>query len=178
MRLFRTALILGKGGFGRELGEMLLDCGGYGDVVYLDDAAPDAAGALADYLDPALRERCRDAFVGLGDNALRLDWLQKLAAAGYRTPVFCHPAAEVCGSASIAPGTVILPFAFVGTNARIGCGCILNVGSIVDHDAVVEDGVHAAPRSTIKAGATAQRCTKVDSGEILRSPWEQNAAQQ
>jgi len=32
--------------------------------------------------------------------------------------------------------------------------------------------VHAAPRATIKAGATVERCMKVDSGEIIRSPWE------
>ena len=53
-----------------------------------------------------------------------------------------------------------------------GAGCIINAGAIVDHNAVLEDGVHAAPRATIKAGATVERCMKVDSGEIIRSPWE------
>ena len=146
MKLFHTALVLGKGGFGTQLGEMLAEAGGYSRILYLDDQAPDAVGKLADYLDPAIRERCTAAFVGLGNNELRLQWLQKLVAAGYQTPVFEHPAAEVCSSAAL--------------------------GAIVDHNAVLEDGVHAAPRATIKAGATVERCMKVDSGEIIRSPWE------
>ena len=99
MKLFHTALVLGKGGFGTQLGEMLAEAGGYSRILYLDDQAPDAAGKLADYLDPTIRERCTAAFVGLGNNELRLQWLQKLVAAGYQTPVFEHPAAEVCSSA-------------------------------------------------------------------------------
>ena len=137
-----------------------------------DDQAPDATGKLADYLDPTIRERCTAAFVGLGNNELRLQWLQKLVAAGYQTPVFEHPAAEVCSSAALGAGTVVLPFAFVGAGTKVGAGCIINAGAIVDHNAVLEDGVHAAPRATIKAGATVERCMKVDSGEIIRSPWE------
>lgn len=161
-----------QGGFGTQLGEMLAEAGGYSRILYLDDQAPDAAGKLADYLDPAIRERCTAAFVGLGNNELRLQWLQKLVAAGYQTPVFEHPAAEVCSSAALGAGTVVLPFAFVGAGTKVGAGCIINAGAIVDHNAVLEDGVHAAPRATIKAGATVERCMKVDSGEIIRSPWE------
>ena len=64
-------LVLGRGGFGAELGEMLEDCG-WGKPVYLDDNAPGCAGALRDYVDPALRRRCPAAFVALGNNALRV----------------------------------------------------------------------------------------------------------
>lgn len=175
MALFRTALVLGKGGFGTELGEMLLDCGGFAHVIYLDDNSPDAAGPLADYIDPALKKRCAAAFVGLGSNELRLKWLQKLRAAGYKTPAFIHPAAEVCPSASIGPGSIVLPFAFVGAHTVVGTGCIINVGAIVDHDVTLGSGVHAAPRATIKANAVVHHCTKVDTGEIVRSPWETKA---
>ena len=126
MKLFHTALVLGKGGFGTQLGEMLEEASGYSRILYLDDQAPDAAGKLADYLDPAIRERCTAAFVGLGNNELRLQWLQKLVAAGYQTPVFEHPAAEVCSSAALGAGTVVLPFAFVGAGTKVGAGCIIN----------------------------------------------------
>jgi len=131
MKLFHTALVLGKGGFGTQLGEMLAEAGGYSRILYLDDQAPDAAGKLADYLDPTLRERCTAAFVGLGNNELRLQWLQKLVAAGYQTPVFEHPAAEVCSSAALGAGTVVLPFAFVGAGTKVGAGCIINA-SLID----------------------------------------------
>lgn len=167
-----TALLLGKGGFGVQLSELLLAAGQYDEILFLDDAAPDCAGRLEDYAAPALRAACRDAFVGLGNNALRVRLLEQLAGAGYRTPVFRHPAAVVSPSAELGAGTVVLPFAYVGAGVVAGPGCILNAGAIVDHNAVLGAGVHAAPGAVIKAGAAVQPLAKVDSGAVVRSPWE------
>lgn len=169
--LQKQVLVLGRGGFGTQLGEMLRDTG-WGEPVYLDDKAPGCAGMLRDYIDPVLRRRCKAAFVAVGDNALRRDFLQKLRAVGYELPVFVHPAAEVCSSASLGAGTVVLPFAFVGANVRTGPGCLLNAGTILDHDAALGTAVHLAPGAIVKAGAEVADLTKVDSGQIIRSPWE------
>lgn len=174
LQKYKHILVLGRGGFGRQLGEMLEDCG-WGAPVYLDDNAPDCAGTLRDYVDPRLRRQCPAAFVAIGDNALRRQLLQKLTAVGYKLPVFVHPMAEVCSSAHLGPGTVVLPFAFVGANTRAGAGCILNAGAIVDHDARLGAAVHVAPGGIVKAGAELPDETKVDSGEVVRSPWEESA---
>lgn len=167
----KQVLVLGRGGFGRQLGEMLADTG-WGSPVYLDDNAPDCAGTLRDFVDPELQRRCPNAFVAIGDNQMRRDLLQKLRAAGYQLPVFVHPAAEVCASAHLGAGTVVLPFAFVGAGVRAEVGCLINTGSIVDHDAHLGMAVHVAPGGIIKAGAEVSDYAKVDSGEIVRSPWE------
>lgn len=169
----KQVLVLGRGGFGRQLGELLADTG-WGSPVYLDDNAPDCAGTLRDFVDPELQRRCPNAFVAIGDNTMRRELLQKLRAAGYRLPVFVHPAAEVCESAHLGAGTVVLPFAFVGAGVRAEVGCLLNTGSIVDHDARLGAAVHVAPGGIVKAGAEVPDFAKVDSGEIIRSPWEKN----
>lgn len=145
MKLFHTALVLGKGGFGTQLGEMLAEAGGYSRILYLDDQAPDAAGKLADYLDPTIRERCTAAFVGLGNNELRLQWLQKLVLRATRHRCLNTRRQKCAAAAALGAGTVVLPFAFVGAGTKVGAGCIINAGAIVDHNAVLEDGVHAAP---------------------------------
>ena len=80
-----TPLILGKGGFGRQLADWLLD-EGWGRAEFLDDAAPGCAGKLHDYTDPALLRKNRPAFAAVGNNVLRAELLQKLAALGYATP--------------------------------------------------------------------------------------------
>lgn len=168
----KTVLLLGKGGFGMQLAELLQSCGAAGRVLFLDDNAPDCAGKLRDFCDPALREHCAAAYVGLGNNSLRVELLTKLAAAGYAIPVFCHPKAFLCPSARLGPGSVVLPFAYLGAGTRTGVGCILNAGAILDHDASLGDGVHLAPGAIVKAGAEVEAFAKVDSGQIVRSPWE------
>ena len=89
----KRPLILGRGGFGTQLNDWLLD-EGWGSADFLDDNAPDAVGGLRDYPDPAILHPGRPAFVALGDNKLRVELLQKLTAAGYATPVFISDAAS------------------------------------------------------------------------------------
>ena len=105
-----SVLILGRGGFGTQLAELLVQSGRYGRAVFLDDSAPGCAGTLADLARPGLRAACPDAFAAVGSNAFRLELLDRLAAAGYRLPVFVHPAAVVSPSAVLGAGTVVLPF--------------------------------------------------------------------
>ena len=149
----KRPLILGRGGFGTQLNDWLMD-EGWGSADFLDDNAPDAVGGLRDYVDPAILKRGRPAFVALGDNKLRVELLQKLAAAGYSTPVFISDAASVSPSAVLEPGCIILPQAYVGADAHLG------------------RGVHVAPGGIVKASAEVAEFGKVDSGEIVRSPWE------
>ena len=134
----KRPLILGRGGFGTQLNDWLMD----------------------------------EGFVALGDNKLRVELLQKLAAAGYSTPVFISDAASVSPSAVLEPGCIILPQAYVGADAHLGVGCIVNAGAIVDHNAHLGRGVHVAPGGIVKASAEVAEFGKIDSGEIARSPWE------
>lgn len=171
VKITRNPLILGRGGFGRQLNDWL-EAEDWPGADFLDDAAPDCAGKLRDYADPELLYKGRPAFVALGDNALRVELLQKLAAVGYATPAFISAAASVSPSAVIAPGCIVFPQAVVGAGVQLGAGCIVNAGAIVDHDAVLGRGVHVAPGGIVKAGATVPDFAKVDSGEVVRSPWD------
>ena len=54
-------LILGKGGFGRQLADWL-SAEGWGEAEFLDDSAPGCVGGLRDYADPALLKPGRLAF--------------------------------------------------------------------------------------------------------------------
>ena len=164
---FDTVLVLGMGGFGAQLAEWLQGAGVCKKVLFLDDAAPGAAGPLRGYADPALQSRCPAAFVGLGGNRLRAELLRDLADAGYQTPVFCHPAAVVNPSAALGAGSIVGPLAFVGTGVKTGPGCLINTGALVDHDATLGAGVHVAPGGIVKAQAAVADFTKVESGTVV-----------
>lgn len=167
-----ASLILGKGGFGIQLSELLQASLPYPELLFLDDNAPDCAGKLRDFVDPQLMKRCPDAYVALGNSTLRVELLQKLDKLGYNTPVFFHEHSCTSPSALLGAGTLVLPFAYVGAGVKTGLGCIINTGAIVDHNATLGDGVHLSPGAIVKAGATVPDFTKVESGEVVRSPWD------
>lgn len=163
----RRLLILGAGGFGQVVKELADELGIYYGVVFLDDAVErsDVIGKLADY-----EKFCGEythALVAMGNNQLRLEWLERLEQAGYRLPVLRSPFAWVSGSAVVEKGTVVLPFAHVGAHAVVGRGCILNAGSIVDHNCTVGEGCHICLNSVVKNQATVPSCTKVEAGEVF-----------
>ena len=163
----RRLLILGAGGFGQVVKELAEELGIYYGIAFLDDAAQgaDVLGKLDDY-EKFLGEYTH-AIVAMGNNALRLAWLDKLEQAGYLLPVLRSPFAWVSGSAVVEKGCILLPFAQVGAHAWVERGCILNTGSIVDHNCALEPGCHICLNSVVKNQAKVPSCTKVEAGEVF-----------
>ena len=149
-------LLLGAGGHARVLAETALATGHFTRIAFLDDRCsgpaqlPDQLGwpvisPFAAALDPQVRQQFSAALVAIGNAALRLQWLPRLAAAGYELPVVAHPTAWVSPSAQIGIGSVVFAQAAIQAQAVIGSGAILNTGCSVDHDARLGDGVHICP---------------------------------
>ena len=93
--------------------------------------------------------------------------LQKLKAAGFRLPVLRHAQSFVSPSAVLAPGSVVLAMACVGTGSVVEEGAILNLGAILDHDCTLGACAHLAPGSVVKAGNCVPPQAKIDSGCVL-----------
>ncbi|MEF9969710.1 MAG: phosphotransferase [Ruthenibacterium sp.] len=165
----KKLLILGAGGLGRMIGEVAADTGEYTTISFLDDALREAdiVGKCVDYT--ALSKQYPYALAAFGDNALRLCWTQKLESAGYIVPVLCHPTAIVSKSAEIGAGTMILQSAIINTKTLLGKACLINSAALVDHDNILEDGVHVNLNATIKAWCHLTSCTRTEAGEIVYS---------
>jgi len=79
----------------------------------------------------------------------RLDIQRFLVDHGLLFAPIVHPHASVCASTSIGPGSQVLAHALIAADARIGAATIVNHGAQVDHECIVGDGVHLAPRATL-----------------------------
>ena len=79
----------------------------------------------------------------------RMNCLQALQARGMTTPALLHPGASVSRFCSIGPGSHILAQAVVAAAAQIGAACIVNHRASVDHECVLDEGVHVAPGATL-----------------------------
>jgi sugar O-acyltransferase (sialic acid O-acetyltransferase NeuD family) len=103
----------------------------------------------------AYRENIEYVALGIGDNDTRQVCYRFLASEGYQFPDIISIHAQVSPTSAIFPnaGVQVFSGAFVGPSARIEAGCILNHGSIVEHDANVGAYSHVAPRATLLGGA-------------------------
>ena len=49
----------------------------------------------------------------------------------------------------------------------MGKRCILNLGAIVDHGCILEEGVHIAPGAIVKGENRIAKCSKIEAGEVV-----------
>ena len=151
-------VILGAGGHGRALIELLQDLPGY-ELVGLVDGRPPPGPVLGvpvlgdeSALPGLVRDGCRLACIAIGDNAARLAAGARLEALGFALPALVHPSAIIARSAELAPGVVVLPRVVLGALARVGRLAILNTGAIAEHDTLVGEGAHVGPGAVLAGG--------------------------
>jgi sugar O-acyltransferase (sialic acid O-acetyltransferase NeuD family) len=132
---------------GGEHARVVLDCllAQGADVLGLFD--PKYTGSLFGVpqrgsYDPFFAPEAR-AVVAIGDNIVR----KKVA--GITTHAFTnaiHPSATISRFASFGVGSMILHGAIIQAQARVGDHVIINTGTQVDHDCVIGNFVHLAPK--------------------------------
>ncbi len=78
-------------------------------------------------------------------------------SAGVPHPTADHPAANVAWHATVGKPTQELAMAAVAARARLGASCIVNTAASVDHECVLEDGVHVGPGARLAGCVTVGR---------------------
>jgi sugar O-acyltransferase (sialic acid O-acetyltransferase NeuD family) len=167
------AVIIGAGGFGREVRDWLLQSGG--DFLgFLDDGEPDAARLDrlgARHLGGTDELAHLDAvyYIGVGDpgTGAKIDARARDlgATAG---PAIVHPSAIVGSDVQFGDGTVVCPGVLITTNIRIGRHVHLNIGSTVGHDTVIEDYVTVNPGATISGDCHLDSMSTVGTNAAVR----------
>lgn len=157
----KRLVILGSGGYGRTVADVAEQLG-YSTIV-LDDTNPaHPLSSFQSYINSST------TFIpAFGNNAFRMEWVNRIEESGGRLATLIHPTAYVSPTATIHSGTVILPHAIINTDAVVGKGCIINLGTIVDHGCILEEGVHIAPGAIVKGENRIERLNKIEAGEVV-----------
>ncbi len=167
-----TLAIIGAGGHARVLGDCAEQVGW--SAIHLFDGSdrPTPPGPWRAHGAPeALLDRLSEyggVIVGLGANAERLEWLDRIAARGGPIVSLLHPRSSVSAHALIGPGSAVLAGACVCVGARIGRGAIINTNASVDHDTSLGDGVHVSPGAALAGGVNVGARTWVGVGSAVR----------
>ncbi|MBR0650352.1 hypothetical protein GXW78_11815 [Roseomonas terrae] len=167
-------LVLGAGGHGKAVLDLLLAHGGW-HAAGVIDAAPKATMLLGipvlgdETALPALAQSgIGHAHPAIGNNAQRLAAAGRLRAAGFALPTLVHPAAILGHGATLGDGTVVLARAVIGPDARVGRLVLINTGAIVEHDCILDDGAQLAPGAILAGGVRIGAGAMIGAGAVIR----------
>jgi len=167
-------LILGAGGHGKVAADCAEAQGRWSHIAFYDDRWPSlqtcarwpVAGtsqALAN-----ADAKAAEAFVAIGEAALRIEWMQRLREFGFALATIVHPSAIVSPGTAIGPGSLVVAGSIVNIDAQIGEGVIINTGASLDHDCVIGAGAHICPGARLAGNVTVGRRAWVGLGASVR----------
>lgn len=97
----------------------------------------------------------------------RMSILNVFEGRGLQVNALVHPAASVCSTACIGPGSHVLAQAVIAAEARLGRGCIVNHRASVDHECLIGNGVHIAPGATLCGCITIGDSVMIGAGAVV-----------
>ncbi|HCA47812.1 MAG TPA: hypothetical protein DEP45_10795 [Armatimonadetes bacterium] len=146
-------VVIGAGGHGRVMVDVVR-CQGKAEVVgFLDDAA-DLQGTISPIGVPIIGRTGPEDIAGcgavafvvaIGSNRIRAMLFDRCLSAGLTPWPAVHPSAVIAESATLGGGTQVVAQAVVNPGARVGRNVILNTACTVDHDCIVADHAFLAP---------------------------------
>jgi len=170
----RSIVLIGAGGFGREVLAMIRTTMGEEWRVegFVDDAferiGPEVAGAPV--LGPVSHLTKRPGtYVAccIGDPLVRAAVVGRLAEVSLEWPVLVAGTAHVGERCALGRGTIICPGSVLTCDIALGGHVHVNVGCCIGHDARVEDFGTLAPHVNLNGGAVVGRHAYLGTGAVL-----------
>jgi sugar O-acyltransferase (sialic acid O-acetyltransferase NeuD family) len=173
----RLVVVYGGGGHAKAVIELIEAQGKYSVAGILDDSLPlgslllgkpvlGGGDTLARLKEQGIGQVV-NAVGGISDIRPRLAIYGRIQAAGLTVPDVIHPRAWVEKSAQLQGGAQILCNTYVGSDNRIGFGCLMNVGVILSHDCVLGDYVNLSPGATLAGNVQVGARTRIGMGVTI-----------
>ena len=155
-------LVYGAGGHGRSLVELIRLLPDITIEGFVDDGVrpnetllglPILGGkdALQRLFDQGITQAV-NGVGGIGNPAMRCDVFKALTSLGFYCPRVIHPSAIIERTAQLANAVQVFPMAYVGSQAQVGFGTIINTQVVVSHDCVLGEVVNLSPGATLAGG--------------------------
>lgn len=157
-------LIVGAGRFGQFVRELAQSK--YSQIDFLDDNSPLAIGKIDDC--SKFKNVYDHAIVAIGDNELRLKFLDQIENAGFKITTIISDKAYVSPYASIAEGCVIEPMAVIKSNVIIERGVLISAGSTINYNALVCKGCSLDCSSVVGYDVVVPEKMSLQYGQLIK----------
>jgi sugar O-acyltransferase (sialic acid O-acetyltransferase NeuD family) len=169
-------IIIGACGMGREvvdLARSLPQCGREWEIRGFLDSRSDLMNGLGDW-PPIIGSPFehvvgpRERFVcAVGDASYRLRFSELLCSKGGKFVTLMHPSAMVGSNTRIGEGCILYAGAGIGPNVTLGDFVFLNSFAGVGHDSSVGDGTTVGPMTCVGGGARIGRGVYIGSNATI-----------
>ncbi len=105
--------------------------------------------------------------IGIGNNEIRKKIAEEYPDLKYYTAI--HPRAVIATDVVIGEGSCVMANAVINTSAKVGKHCIINTGSVVEHDNVLEDYVHISPKAALGGTVRIGERTHIGIGATVKN---------
>jgi sugar O-acyltransferase (sialic acid O-acetyltransferase NeuD family) len=116
------------------------------------------------------RKGIRHCFISLGsvgNPTLRVKLFNLTKGIGFRFPNIVHPSALISKFVRLGSGNYIAAAVKINAAAQIANNCIINTGTIIEHDCRIGDFVHLAPGVFLSAAVTIGRNSHIGIGSSV-----------
>lgn len=167
-------VIIGAGGHGRVVVDLIRAHGRYRPVGVLDDepALTDMLGVpIVGTTSDLVRAQAAGAVCGIvavGDNLSRRNLAQRLVQRGFSlTEAIVHPRSVVSTHVVLGLHVTVGPGAIMNVGAVVAEGTIINSGAIVEHDCVVGEYSHLCPGCRLGGGVRVGSTVLIGIGAVV-----------
>lgn len=169
----RPVVIVGAGGHGREVLDLIESDPAWSFLGFVDDGSPDlellerrGAPLLGSV---ALLEEQLEAqyLIGVGNGAIRRSIDEQATAWGRAAASISHPSAHWGADSRSGPGHIVCANASITTNVRMGRHVHVNVNATIAHDCRIADYVTLNPGSNISGNVTLGEAATVGTGAAV-----------
>lgn len=170
----QRVIIIGAGGNAKVIADIIVK---NNDELlgFLDDNIAEGTEILSGYKNLGkigesnqFQEQYEDVkfIISIGDSEIR-EKMAKDYSLKYYTAI--HPTATIGLDVNIQEGTVVMAHASINSNTSIGSHCIINTGSIIEHDNVIEEFVHISPNATLGGTVKIGKKTHIGIGATIKN---------
>lgn len=165
-------VILGAGGFARQVRSLVGDINGVGthyDIIgFLAPEGPQATTSLPILgTDERLRQLGARYVLGIGIPRVRARLDEFATRIGRETVTLIHPQSSFEMDIELAPGCIILPGARLQTGTRLGRHVLVNANAVVGHDCEVADHAVISPLSMLAGGVRVGSRVLIGAGAVV-----------
>ncbi|MBU84078.1 acetyltransferase [Alcanivorax sp.] len=167
----KSIVIIGFGGFGREVDWLARECGRTVRGFLDDNATPGKKGnyTILGGLDTWSAYPDTELVVAIGNPRIRRKIVEKLVSQGVTDfATLIHPSVNMDETVDVGKGTMICAGSIATVDIAIGDHVILNLNVTVGHDDEIHDFVTVAPMVALSGNVTLEEGVEVGTGAAIR----------